>query len=84
MTKALSWLDKALPTRANHMPTLFLRIACLAALRRPAGELMQAVEQLRAKSPSASIADAVRLLGLARPADRERYTQMLIRAGLPD
>jgi adenylate cyclase len=82
--QALAWLDKALPTRANHMPTLFRRIACLAALRRPAGELMQALEQLRGKSPSASIADAVRLLGMARPADRERYAEMLLRAGLAE
>jgi adenylate cyclase len=82
--QALAWLAKGMPDRRRHVPTLLLRLGCLAKVGWPVADLQQALTQLRNQMPDASIVKALQILGPARPTDREHYAAALRLAGLPE
>ncbi|MBV8189351.1 MAG: helix-turn-helix domain-containing protein [Alphaproteobacteria bacterium] len=80
--EALGWIEKALPAQTNHGPALFLRVAALAMLDRPASDVQDALRQLRHTVRNPSIHAFRRLLPSIE--QFEPFESALRKAGLPD
>jgi TolB-like protein len=80
---ASAWAEKAL----RNLPTLLVAIAIAAASHALAGrteEARQAMQRLRALSPSLHISDLKDWLPIHRPEDLARFADGLRLAGLPE